>query len=382
MTLPYFAASRRAIRTGPREHKGLRMQSDSGIRSPALVCSGRGEWLRESVHPTASSKPVPEDGSGPAHRPSPCPATGDSGTISVVIPAKNRADVLARAILSVVAQTVPVEEVVVVDDGSTDDTPAVVEALAREHGAVKLIRQAESRGAPAARNRGAEESRGDLIALLDSDDVWKPEKIERQSQLLARHPSSPAAFCGIEFIYTDRPTRVIRTPPLVTREDLFARNVLGGSSSALVRRDAWMRVGGFEPDMPSCQDWDFWLRLARLGPLVAVPAPLVEYHFDAGERISHDRNLVEAGHQRIFRMIERDAPPDRRRLLRAQHAARLAEIYAGQCYDPLRTVGKAIEAIATGRSLDASLRAGRAVASMMLHSLSRLRSSGARSRDC
>lgn len=297
-------------------------------------------------------------------------------SISVVIPAKNRAGVLPRAIDSILAQTVPVDEVIVVDDGSDDETPALLAELSRAHPHIRSLRHETGRGAPIARNAGAAAAKGDLIALLDSDDVWKSEKLKHQLRLLEAHPESPAAFCGFEFHYETRPMRVSRTPARVEPGQLHVRNVLGGSSSALIRREAWTRAGGFDPDMPACQDWDFWLRLAALGPLVAHPEPLVEYHFDGGGRISRNRARVEDGHRRIFRTIEKDVPEGKRRLVRAYHAVRMAEIYAEQCYDPLQTISKATSAVFSGRRVDIASLAIKAVGKMLVGSLTRHRMAG------
>jgi glycosyltransferase involved in cell wall biosynthesis len=294
-------------------------------------------------------------------------------TVSVLIPARNRAGVLPRAIASVMAQTLPADEVIVVDDGSTDNTADVVENIARTHPTVKLIRNPVGLGAPIARNTGAREAHGDFLALLDSDDVWRPDKLERQLALLSRNPTAPAAFSGFAFHYATRPHRIGRAPPVVEPSDLFIRNVLGGSSSAVVRRAAWTATGGFDPEMPSCQDWDFWLRLAALGPLVADPEPLVEYHFDGDGRISGNRERVEDGHRRMFSRIEKNVPEGCRRVIRAYHQIRMAEIYAEQCYSPVQNLRRAGAAAWSGRTVDTTLLATKAVAKMMLASLDRVK---------
>jgi len=111
-------------------------------------------------------------------------------TISVVIPTKNRSAYVAEAIASVLAQTHPVDEVIVVDDGSTDDTPAV---LAGFGDAIRIVRQ-EGRGDGAARNRGVTVSSGTLIAFLDDDDLWEPHKTEVQLAAFGRAPQPDAVF--------------------------------------------------------------------------------------------------------------------------------------------------------------------------------------------
>ncbi|QPB22380.1 glycosyltransferase family A protein [Rhizobium sp. 007] len=266
--------------------------------------------------------------------------------ISVVIPVKNRSTVIHRAVESALTQTLPPIEVIVVDDGSTDETPQVVERIAESNPRVRLIREKNSRGAPRARNAGALETRGEAIAFLDSDDCWKPTKLQRQAALLNAYPETPAVYTGFEFYYPSVPMRSSKTPVLVERKDLYGRNVLGGTSSAVVRRSAFDETGGFAPDMPACQDWEFWLRLAKLGPLRSDPAPLVEYHFDGNTRISKNRANVEAGHQRIFQIVNDSiSDPLELRKVKALQAIRLAEVYAKQCYDPIASLGNASKAV-------------------------------------
>lgn len=268
--------------------------------------------------------------------------------ISVVIPARNRAAVINRAVAGVAAQTLPVHEIIIIDDGSTDPTVAAVQAMAREDRRIRLIALPERVGAARARNLGAAEARGDLIAFLDSDDRWHPTKLERQSALLAHNPEAPAAFTGISYRYLDR-RPFTRTPPsMVDAELLYQGNVLGTCSTALVRRDDFAAVGGFEPDLPSCQDWDLWLRLADRGPLLAVPEPLTEYFFDERASISSDAMAVIRGHERVHARIYARVPdPMRRRMLRAEHQRGLASRLSRRTFAPRAALASAFDAMLT-----------------------------------
>lgn len=262
-------------------------------------------------------------------------------TISVIIPTHNRAHLLPRAIDSVLVQLHAPDEIILVDDGSTDDTPAILAAYEARHKRMSVITLPSNRGAPVARNTGAHAASGDLLAFLDSDDSWQPEKLALQVPLLGRNPGSPAAFTGFRFVHPDGRDRRSHPPTLVTASDLYPRNVLGGTSSALIRRDAFMRSGGFLPDMPSCQDWELWLRLAQFGPLVALPNPLVDYHFDAQSRITRNRKAMEAGHARMFEIIARQIPsPVERRRVEGLHALRMAEILGRQYRNPRAALAK------------------------------------------
>ena len=266
--------------------------------------------------------------------------------VSVIIPVKNRPEVILRAIGSAFAQSVRPYEVIVVDDGSTDQTPEVVEELMQSEPALKLIRNESSSGAPTARNQGAYSAEGDLLAFLDSDDCWKENKLESQLKLLQMYPQTPAVFTGFEFHYGDRQKKTSRTPETVARSDLYSRNVLGGCSSALVRRDVFAQVGGFKPEMPSCQDWELWLRLADIGDLKTIPEPLVVYYFDGGMRISKNRENVENGHNMIFGLLqdEIDKRPDSG-VVKAHQHLRMAEVYLKQFDDisaVITSLGRAI----------------------------------------
>ena len=266
--------------------------------------------------------------------------------VSVVIPVRNRPAVIQRAIESALTQTYPVREVVVVDDGSTDETPQVIERLADANPPIRLLRQPEARGAPAARNRGAQNSSGTFIAFLDSDDVWLPTHVESLRALLKAQPEAPAAFSNYLIEYRGRPTKVTRIPARVTLDMLLKRNAIGGSSLVLVRRTAFEAIGGFRDPMPSCQDWDLWLRLAELGDLPVEPKPQVRYFFDGSDRISKNPERVFAGHRIIFGHIESliaDRADAKR--VRAEHQLRLAEINSRHTFRPARAITHAMKAL-------------------------------------
>jgi cellulose synthase/poly-beta-1,6-N-acetylglucosamine synthase-like glycosyltransferase len=181
-------------------------------------------------------------------------------TISVVIPAYNAEKSLRRAIDSVLAQTRPVYDVIVVDDGSRDDTAAVGEVYG---GAVRVIRQANA-GPGAARNRGAEAAQGEWIALLDADDAWLPQKLERQAEHFAQ------SDVGIVHSYVIGMAERYQYEGELTFDSLWELNRIG-TSTVIVRKAAWEAVGGFEEDRSiiGAEDYNFWLRLVSAGWRVA-----------------------------------------------------------------------------------------------------------------
>lgn len=189
--------------------------------------------------------------------------------ISAVIPAYNAEACVARAIESVLAQTRPVLEVLVVDDGSRDRTAVVAEQFGAP---VRVVRQANA-GPSAARNRGAREARGEWVAFLDADDAWRPHKLERQSALLGD------ARVGIVHCYVvDAPAK-FRYDGELTFDRLWRQNVIG-TSTAVVRRTTWEALGGFDEDraLIGAEDYNFWLRAAGTGWRIALcPEELSHY---------------------------------------------------------------------------------------------------------
>lgn len=184
-----------------------------------------------------------------------------SSKVSVIIPTYNRPALLARTIDSVLAQTYPDLELIVVDDGSTDNTPEVVAAYGDR---VRYIRQA-NQGPDAAVARGFSTATGDYINFMDHDDLMMPEKIERQVAILDSHPSVGLVHCGYEHIDENDKTlqRRIALPDTDILENLIKSNFIW-SGAPLIRRNWLEKVGLFDEDI-WCSDWDLWLRLAVAG---------------------------------------------------------------------------------------------------------------------
>lgn len=206
-----------------------------------------------------------------------------SPAISVVIPAYNAEAFVARAIESVLAQTLPVLEVLVVDDGSRDKTADVV---TRCGGPVRLLRQANS-GPAAARNHGVREARGEWIAFLDADDAWLTAKLEIQ----ARHFGDERT--GVVHAYVvDVPDR-FRYEGEQTFERLWQQNVIG-TSTAVVRRSAWESVGGFHEDrrLMGVEDYHFWLRIAAAGWRIAVCREELSHYTPAACNLSSQLHQI------------------------------------------------------------------------------------------
>jgi glycosyltransferase involved in cell wall biosynthesis len=207
--------------------------------------------------------------------------------VSVIIPTYNRAETVRRSIESALEQSYRPLEVIVVDDGSTDATREVLEAYDDR---IRPIYQANG-GPSVARNTGAAEALGEFIAFLDSDDTWQPEKIARQVALmLAGGEKVSCCICNAAVIQGNNTgTTTFRASDVMTgmREGfwmnpapLLATRFILFNQVAMIRRDAFEKVGGFKPEMRLLEDYDLAFRLSLLGPWAFVEDPLVEKYND------------------------------------------------------------------------------------------------------
>ena len=181
--------------------------------------------------------------------------------ISVVIPCYNREQYLGEALSSIRRQTRPVDEVIVVDDCSTDGSQSV----ARRFGAVVL--QTPNNSGPAlARNIGAEAAKGDLIAWLDADDYWDPNHLEVVAGLLDTFPDAAVAFSAVRLVGSRASEGPWRYPSSGKPESVFwdcLKGTIVPGMSPVTRREAYLGVGGSDPDIRVAPDFDLWLRLSR-----------------------------------------------------------------------------------------------------------------------
>ena len=202
--------------------------------------------------------------------------------VSVVIPTHDRSGLLQLALLSVLDQRDVDLEVIVVDDGSSDDTPQVVGRI--DDSRVRLVRHDAPLGVSAARNRGIAEARGRWVAFLDDDDIWAPDKLLLQLRALGE-TGRAWSYTGAVNITLDH--RIIGgSPPLPPEEvveGLPRTNLVpAGCSAPLVLAEALAETGGFDGTYHHFADWDLWIRLARAGPPAWTPGPLVGYRIHPG----------------------------------------------------------------------------------------------------
>lgn len=235
--------------------------------------------------------------------------------ISVIIPTYNRAEFLEGAIQSVLDQDYFVKhpdfELLVVDDGSQDSTRDLVKQFGT---AVRYLYQS-NRGVSSARNKGLEVTSGEFVAFLDSDDLWKPQKLSRQMAFMVAHPE---AVCSCtEEIWIRREKFV--NPKNKHRKysgwvfDKFLPLCLLSLSSALFRRRIFAEIGSFDEELPACEDYDLGLRLAHSYPVDFMPEPLIVKRGGHGDQLSRkywgmDRFRVTA----ILKALQLDLSPQER----------------------------------------------------------------------
>jgi glycosyltransferase involved in cell wall biosynthesis len=202
--------------------------------------------------------------------------------VSVVIPTRDRPELLALTVRSVLWQEAVTEEVLIVDDGVRPGTRTVIEQLGDER--VRLLRNTGPAGVSGARNTGIAAARGRWIAFLDDDDLWAPGKLA--TQLAAANAASAGwAYAGDVTIDEHLRVRDGAPPPSPQAVVTGLRHhnaVPAGASNVTVRRDVLEVVGGFDPQLRTSEDWDLWIRLANTGMPACVPRPLVALRIHAG----------------------------------------------------------------------------------------------------
>ena len=214
--------------------------------------------------------------------------------VSVVIPSYNQGRFIAESVESALSQTLPPSEVIVVEDGSTDETSRVLSGFGSR---VRTIHHSENRGLAATRNTGIAAASGDVVAFLDADDVWLPRKLELQVARLSADPGLGLVCCAVEEVdATGRQLSVRRggaegwIAPDLARYD--GTLVYAAGSTAFVPRHVFDRVGTFDTALTTSQDWDLCFRIAVSYRVGFVPEVLVRYRIHGGG-MHHSVELME-----------------------------------------------------------------------------------------
>jgi glycosyltransferase involved in cell wall biosynthesis len=224
---------------------------------------------------------------------------GDRPLVSVIIPTYNGADFLKSAVDSVLGQTYPLIECIVVDDGSTDATPAIIESFGTR---IQSERQA-NQGFARARNNGARLARGELLSFLDHDDWWRPDKVERQVRRLRERPTAAVVYTAVDCI--DDQGHHLGTIPAPPQEVAFQNTILMVSphlaleQGALIRREAFFALGAFDERLTTSIGCDLACRLALDYEVAGIDEPLVAYRQHSGQ-MHHDLSALEHDMRMIY----------------------------------------------------------------------------------
>jgi hypothetical protein len=216
------------------------------------------------------------------------------------MPTHNRARELGRAASSVLAQNVENLELVIVDDSSSDQTPDVLDRLASQDGRVRVVRTDETVGPCVARNRGLEVAQGELVAFCDDDDAWFPGVGEVVMEFLSAHPDVVAASSWHVVLHADSGgAAVFRGPLEYGHEQLLWQNFVA-LPFAVVRRNALRFTVNFDPDLPTGEDWDLWLRCSSDGLVRTVPHVGYLYTQHGGNRVTRTAEAQVTGRRNFL----------------------------------------------------------------------------------
>ncbi|MFM2429105.1 MAG: hypothetical protein RLZZ511_318 [Cyanobacteriota bacterium] len=249
--------------------------------------------------------------------------------ISVVIPTYNSIRTVRDTIASVQAQTFQDIEILVINDGSTDN---LLDCLADITDRRIHIHSYPNGGLPVARNRGIAKSRGEYIAFIDADDLWTPDKLEKQLAALEANPNAGLAYSWTYFMeedgqryHTDRPIWFQGN----VLKDLMLWNFLCHGSNPLIRRSVIEAIGEFDPSLPSAEDWDYWLRIAARWEFALVPEAQI-YYRQSGGAMSSKVEVMEAAQLEVLARAFNRAPAHLQR--ERQRAQAKIYQYSAQLY--------------------------------------------------
>ena len=200
--------------------------------------------------------------------------------VSVIIPTYNRGYDIRKSIYSVINQSYKPYEIIVVSDGSNDNTKEVVENIMREYPFISFYEYFPNRGANFARNYGIKKSKGDYIAFLDDDDQWLEKKLEKQMNIFKRYNNIDLVYTGLNNIYLEDNIKYISLPEKydnISKEILF-HNIVSTTSTVCVKKDVLIDVGGFDENLPALQDYELWIRICQKYKIYGIREPLINYY--------------------------------------------------------------------------------------------------------
>lgn len=260
--------------------------------------------------------------------------------VSVIIPTYNRAWIVKEAIDSVLAQEFADYELIVVDDGSTDATAEVLSGYGER---ICALRQ-KNKGVSAARNKGIQSAGGNLIAFLDSDDLWLPSKLDRQVAFFQKHPHAVACQTEETWIRNGlrvNPKKRHRKPSGMIFEPSLEL-CLVSPSAVMIRRSLFDQVGLFDESLPACEDYDLWLRISCRFPVDRIATPLIIKRGGHSDQLSRKPGLDRYRIQSLRNIIASGQLTDKQSEAAVRMLRIKSRIYAAGC----RKRGRLAEAAA------------------------------------
>lgn len=227
--------------------------------------------------------------------------------ISVIIPVYNGARTVLETVQSVLAQTFTHFELIIINDGSSDRTLELLETV--DDSRVRIFSY-KNGGLPVARNRGIEQSQGQYITFIDADDLWTPTKLADQLMALQNNPDAGLAYSWT--LTMDDKTGALHPGKFVSFKgdvhgQMLLSNFIASGSNAMLTAEAIQNVGEFDAALTSCEDWDYWLRVAARWPFVVVPKPQILYR-QSSSAMSSKVDVMEHNHMVVHRRAFQKAP--------------------------------------------------------------------------
>ncbi|WP_072013740.1 glycosyltransferase family A protein [Myxosarcina sp. GI1] len=255
--------------------------------------------------------------------------------VSVIVPTKDRPQMLDRAVQSICSQTTLPAEIIIVDDASVASYPEIIEQL-KERSPVPLIyhRNSQSSGPGATRNQGAKLASGNVLMFLDDDDLWLPEKIANQLNILTEHPEVGLVYAARSVVDEAGNNLFQITPKLAGQiySQMLQKNHVGVTSSVAVRKDLFLEAGGFDPEIAVREDYELWIRLSKVTKIAFDPQATVLWtvHSQPRKQTSSKPEIYEAAVEKILQKYQQDLkslPSKQARQAIASHYTLIADKY-------------------------------------------------------
>ncbi len=253
----------------------------------------------------------------------------------VIIPTYNRADLVIKAVLSVIEQKQKPDEIIVVDDGSTDNTE---EVLGRFKGQMRYIRQL-NQGVSAARNTGIRHSHSEWICFLDSDDLWKPAKLAEQKKALESQPDFKICYTNEIWIkngrYLNQGKKHTKYGGWIYEKCLPLCII--SPSSVMLHRTVLRYTGLFDESMRACEDYDLWLRVTNLFPVLYIPDKLITKNAGDWPQLSKQHSLDKLRIRALYKMLKHGKLSRSKQMATIQMLKQKCNIYRTGCLHHSKT---------------------------------------------